>query len=159
MAKQTYIGEESKFTFDHKFLITMGTVIVSACGVYFSITGQLQELSSKDSPNRLEHTHLSEEIKEIKSMGDLQVISFRLEQYDNTFKELKSLSTSLQPLASDLDYIKAELMKLKNKKIVLPDVDLSGIDDCKVKLDNLAKQLEAFETRLTKVEKNIGGKF
>ena len=162
MAKPTYIGEESKFTFDLKFLITMGTVIVSACATYFSITGQLQELASKDSPNRLEHTHLSEEIEEIKEMGDLKIISYKLDQYDNTFTELKSLSTSLQPLASDLEYIKGELEKLKNKKIEMPDVDLSGIDDCKRKLDALAyeiEELKKLEARIVKVEKNMGSKF
>ena len=144
MAKPTYIGEESKFTFDLKFLITMGTVIVSACGVYFSITGQLEELD------------------EIKEMGDLKIISYKLDQYDNTFKELKSLSTSLQPLASDLEYIKGELEKLKNKKIEMPDVDLSGIDDCKRKLDALAyeiEELKKLEARIVKVEKNMGSKF
>ena len=159
MAKPTYIGEESKFTFDLKFLITMGTVIVSACGVYFSITGQLEELKGKDSPNRLEHTHLSEEIEEIKEMGDLKIISYKLDQYDNTFDELKSLSTTLKPLASDLDYIKTELEKLKNKKIEIPDVDLSGIKDCQTKLELLNNKIDAFETRLKKVEKGIGSKF
>ena len=159
MAKPTYIGEESKFTFDLKFLITMGTVIVSACTTYFSITGQIEELSSKDSPNRLEHTHLAEELDEIKEMGDLKIINYKLTQYDETFKELKSLSTSLSPLASDLEFIKGELQKLKNKKIVMPDIDLSGIDECKTKLDNLNSKIEAFETRLSKVEKSLGGKF
>ena len=162
MAKPTYIGEESKFTFDLKFLITMGTVIVSACATYFSITGQIEELAGKDSPNRLEHTHLSEEIEEIKSMGDLKIISYKLEQYDNTFDELKSLSTSLKPLASDLDYIKVEIDKLKNKKIDMPDIDLSGIEDCKKKLDALAKEIEELrklEDRIVKVEKSLGGKF
>ena len=162
MAKPTYIGEESKFTFDLKFLITMGTVIVSACGVYFSITGQLEELAGKNSPNRLEHNHLVEELDEIKEMGDLKIISYKLDQYDNTFTELKSLSTSLQPLASDLEYIKGELEKLKNKKIEMPDVDLSGIDDCKRKLDALAyeiEELKKLEARIVKVEKNMGSKF
>ena len=162
MAKPTFIGEESKFTFDLKFLITMGTVIVSACGVYFSITGQLEELSGKNSPNRLEHDHLVEELDEIKSMGDLKIISYKLDQYDNTFKELKSLSTTLQPLASDLDYIKGELEKLKNKKIVMPDIDLSGIDDCKRKLDALAieiEELKKLKARVDKGEKNMGSKF
>ena len=162
MAKPTYIGEESKFTFDLKFLITMGTVIVSACGVYFSITGQLEELAGKNSPNRLEHNHLVEELDEIKEMGDLKIISYKLDQYDNTFKELKSLSTSLQPLASDLDMIKADLIKLKNKKINMPDIDLSGIDDCKRKLDALASEIEELKklkARVEKVEKSVGSKF
>ena len=105
---------------------------------------------------------VSEEIEEIKEMGDLKIISYKLDQYDNTFTELKSLSTSLQPLASDLEYIKGELEKLKNKKIEMPDVDLSGIDDCKRKLDALAyeiEELKKLEARIVKVEKNMGSKF
>ena len=92
-------------------------------------------------------------------MGDLKIINYKLTQYDDTFKELKSLSTTLQPLASDLNYIKGELDKLKNKKIEMPDIDLSGIEDCKTKLDNLNSKIEAFESRLSKVEKSLGGKF
>ena len=159
MAKPTYIGEESKFTFDLKFLITMGTVIVSACGVYFSITGQLEELSGKNSPNRLEHDHLVEELDEIQSMGDLTLITYKLEEYKSNHEQLKSLATTLQPLATDLTYIKNELTKLKNKKIDLPDVDLSGIDDCKRKLDDLNNKIQDYEERLKKVEKNMGSKF
>ena len=49
----TEIGEGSQFTFDLKFIATMGAILVSACGVYFSITGQLNELKSNNSPNRL----------------------------------------------------------------------------------------------------------
>ena len=141
----TEIGESSKVTFDLKFLATIGVIIVSACATYFSITGQVDD-------NR-------KEIDNIKSMGDIKIISYKLESYSETFKELKALNTTLSPLASDLTYIKAELNKLKNKKIDIPEVDLSGIDDCKKKLDNLASKLDAFEERLTKVEKNSGGRF
>ena len=52
-----------------------------------------------------------------------------------------------------------ELNKLKNKKIDIPEVDLSGIDDCKDKLDDLAAKLDKFEKRLTKVEKSSKGRF
>ena len=156
MAKPTYIGEESKFTFDLKFLITMGTVIVSACGVYFSITGQLNELKSMNSPNRLEYNMVVDDISDIKSNGDLKLITYQLEEFKNTFSEIKTLATQLSPLATDLSYIKTELEKLKNKKI--PTVDLSGIDDCKNKLDALSDKIGAFEERLTKLEKrNSGG--
>ena len=158
MAKSTYIGEDSKFTFDLKFLITMGTVIVSASATYFSITGQIEELSSKNSPNRMEHEMVVGEIDEIKEMGDIKIINYKLTQYDDTFKELKSLSTTLAPLASDLTYIKNEIEKLKNKKVSMPEVDLSGIEDCKKKLDDLNAKIEAFEERVTKLEKrNSGG--
>ena len=149
----TEIGEGSQFTFDLKFIATMGAILVSACGVYFSITGQLNELKSNNSPNRLEHEYVVKEIDNIKSMGDLKIISYKLDEYDETFKELKTLSTTLSPLAADLTYIKEELEKLRNKKVDIPEVDLSGIDDCKDKLDALADKLNAFEERLTKLEK------
>ena len=159
MPKSTYIGEESKFTFDLKFLITMGTVIVSACATYFSITGQIEELSGKNSPNRLEHDHLVEELEEIKSMGDLNLITYKISEYEKNHQSLKELSTTLQPLASDLTWIKGELTKLKNKKINMPDIDLSGIDECKRKLDDLNQKIQDYEERLKKVEKNVGGRF
>jgi DNA repair exonuclease SbcCD ATPase subunit len=140
----TEIGETSKVTFDLKFLATIGVVIVSACATYFSITGQVDDNAK--------------EIDNIKSMGDLKIISYKLEEYDETFKDLKQLNNTLSPLASDLTYIKAELNKLKNKKIDIPEVDLSGIDDCKNKLDALSDKIGAFEERITKLEKrNSGG--
>ena len=140
----TEIGEGSKFTFDLKFIATIGVVIVSACGLYFSITGQVEDNAK--------------EIDNIKSMGDIKIISYKLESFENTFTELKALSTTLAPLAADLTYIKEEINKLKNKKIEMPNVDLSGIDDCKDKLDALSDKISAFEDRLTKLEKrNSGG--
>ena len=92
-------------------------------------------------------------------MGDLKIISYKLDEYDETFKELKQLNSTLSPLAEDLTYIKSELNKLKNKKIDIPEVDLSGIDDCKNKLDALSAKISAFEERLTKVEKSSKGRF
>ena len=148
----TEIGEGSQFTFDLKFIATMGAILVSACGVYFSITGQLNELKSNNSPNRLEHEYVVKEIDNIKSMGDLKIISYKLDEYDETFKELKTLSTTLSPLAADLTYIKEELEKLRNKKVDIPEVDLSGIDDCKDKLDALNSKLNTFGERLSKLE-------
>ena len=148
----TEIGEGSQFTFDLKFIATMGAILVSACGVYFSITGQLNELKSNNSPNRLEHEYVVKEIDNIKSMGDLKIISYKLDEYDETFKELKTLSTTLSPLAADLTYIKEELEKLRNKKVDIPEVDLSWIDDCKDNLDALNSKLNTFEERLIKLE-------
>ena len=139
------IGESTAFQMDLKFLVTIGAVLVSAVGVYFTITGQVEDNTK--------------EINNIKSMGDLKIISYKLEEYDETFKDLKALNTTLSPLASDLTYIKTELNKLKNKKINIPEVDLSGIDDCKNKLDDLATKLDNFEKRLTKVEKSSKGRF
>ena len=139
----TEIGESSKFTFDLKFIATIGVVIVSACGLYFSITGQVEDNA--------------DEIDNIKSMGDLKIISYKLDEYDETFKDLKDLNRTLSPLASDLTYIKDELEKLKNKKIDIPQVDLSGIEDCKNKLDALSAKISAFEDRLTKLEKRSSG--
>ena len=140
----TEIGEKSKVTFDLKFLATIGVIIVSACATYFSITGQVDDNKK--------------EIDNIKSMGDIKIISYKLESFENTFKELKALSTTLAPLAADLTYIKEEINKLKNKKIEIPNVDLSGIDDCKDKLDALSVKISAFEARVSKLEKrNSGG--
>ena len=85
-------------------------------------------------------------------MGDLKIISYKLDEYDETFKDLKTLSTTLSPLAADLTYIKEELEKLRNKKINVPEVDLSGIDDCKDKLDALSIKISAFEERISKLE-------
>ena len=139
------IGEDTSFQMDLKFLVTIGVVLVSAVGVYFTLTNAVEDNTK--------------EINNIKSMGDLKIISYKLDEYDETFKELKNLNTTLSPLASDLTYIKEELNKLKNKKIDIPEVDLSGIDDCKDKLDDLAAKLDSFEKRLTKVEKNSKGRF
>ena len=145
------IGENTAFQMDLKFLVTIGVVLVSAVGVYFTLTGAVEDNTK--------------EINNIKSMGDLKIISYKLEEYDETFKDLKTLSTTLSPLAADLTYIKEELSKLtlelnklKNKKIDIPEIDLSGIDDCKNKLDALSDKIGAFEERITKLEKrNSGG--
>ena len=159
----TEIGENSKFTFDLKFIVTIGAVIVSACATYFTMSAAINELKSSNSPNRLEYNYFVKEIDNIKSMGDLKIISYKLDEYDEMFTEIKDLVKQLQPLASDLDYIKSELDKLKNKKIDIPDVDLSGLEDA---IDNISKNvdsmkgsLESFEERLNKVEKRGGGRF
>ncbi len=139
------IGENTAFQMDLKFLVTIMFVVVSGVGVYFTLTGAVEDNTK--------------EINNIKSMGDLKIISYKLDEYDETFKDLKTLSTQLTPLASDLTYIKTELDKLKNRKIDIPEVDLSGIDDCKDKLDALSAKISAFEERLTKVEKSSKGRF
>ena len=141
----TKLGESTAFQMDLKFLATIGVIIVSACATYFSITGQVEDNA--------------DEIENIKSMGDIKIISYKLESYSETFKELIALNTTLTPLADDLTYIKAELNKLKNKKLDIPEIDLSGIDDCKRKLDDLNAKISAFEERLTKVEKTTKGRF
>ena len=152
----TEIGEGSKFTFDLKFIATMGAILVSACATYFSIMGSIDELKSANSPSRLEFTHLKDKVDNIESNGDLKLITYQLNEFKETFSEIKTLSSQLTPLATDLDYIKAELNKLKNKEIAIPDVDLSGIE---TKLDGLKTQLDGFEERLSKVEKKGGGRF
>ena len=143
----TKIGENTAFQMDLKFLVTIVFVVVSAVGVYFTLTGAVEDNTK--------------EINNIKSMGDLKIISYKLDEYDETFKDLKSLSTSLTPLATDLAYIKDELEKLRNKKVKIPEVDLSGIDDCKDKLDEINAKIEAFESRVSKLEKrnSKGGRF
>ena len=152
----TEIGQGSKFTFDLKFIATMATILVSACATYFSITGQIEELKSANSPSRLEFTHLKDKVDNIESNGDLKLITYQLNEFKQTFGEIKSLASTLSPLATDLEFIKTELNKLKNKKIEMPDFDLSGVES---KLDALSIKLDAFEQRLTKVEKNSGGRF
>ena len=139
------IGESTAFQMDLKFLVTIGVVLVSAVGVYFTITGAVEDNTK--------------EIEVIKSNGDLKLITYQLTEFKNTFSEIKNLSTTLSPLATDLTYIKTELDKLKNKKIDIPEVDLSGIEDCKNKLDALSDKISAFEERLTKVEKSNKGWF
>ena len=139
------IGESTAFQMDLKFLVTIGVVLVSAVGVYFTLTGAVEDNT--------------EEIEIIKSNGDLKLITYQLNEFKGTFSEIKNLSTTLSPLATDLTYIKTELEKLRNKKINIPDVDLSGIDDCKDKLDALATQLNKFDERITKLEKSSKGRF
>ena len=76
-----------------------------------------------------------------------------MEEFKKTFDEIKTLSSQLSPLATDLEYIKGEINKLKN--INIPEVDLSGIE---TKLDNLSSSINAFEERIIKLEKrNSGG--
>ena len=152
----TEIGENSKFTFDLKFIITMGTILVSAVATYFTITGQINELAGKDSPSRLEYNIVQNELASLQNAGNLDIITYKLEQYDETFKELKDLSSQLAPLATDLVYIKNELNKLKTQEIIIPEVDLSGIE---TKLDNLSNKIGIFEERLKKVESKGGGRF
>ena len=159
----TEIGEGSKFTMDLKFVATLGAIVVSACATYFTMDASISELKSNNSPNRLEYNYVVKEIEGIKSMGDLKIISYKLDEYDEMFEEIKELVKQLQPLASDLEYIKGEINKLKNKKLDIPDVDLSGLENA---IDNINKNvnamkgsLETFEDRLVKVEKRGGGRF
>ena len=161
MANPTTIGEESKFTFDLKVLITMGTVLVSGGGIYFGITGQLNELESKDSPSRLEYNMIANEIDDLKNAGNLDIITYKLEEYDDTFKEIKQLESKLSPVASDLEYIKTELSSLRNKKN--PEVDLSDINHKIHKLstsvNNLTETINEYKEKLEKLEKSMGGRF
>jgi len=161
MSRPTEIGEGSKFTFDLKFLVTIGAVIVSGCGIYFTMNSAIDELKSANSPSRLEYEVLQNEITSIKSKGNLDIITYKLEEYDETFAEIKELVNDLKPLKSDLEYIKSELNKLKNVEIDIPEVDLSGLETSINKLsnslNNIENKLNDYEERLNKVEK--GGRF
>jgi DNA repair exonuclease SbcCD ATPase subunit len=141
------IGEDTSLQMNLKTIGVVILMLLSGFAGWFSVTSAVEDNTK--------------EIDNIKSMGDLKIISYKLGEYDETFKELKSLSTTLQPLASDLTYIKTELDKLKNKKVNMPEIDLSGIDDCKNKLDALSAKISAFEDRVTKLEKrsSSGGRF
>ena len=163
MPKPTEIGESSKFTFDLKFLITMGAVIVSGCGIYFTMNSAIAELKSNNSPSRLEYEVLHNEITSIKNAGNLDVITYKLQDYDETFKELKELTKTLSPLASDLDYLKKELNILKNKEIKVPEVDLSGITESIEQLSNdinsVKDTIDDYKERIEIIEKLGGGRF
>jgi len=163
MPKPTEIGESSKFTFDLKFLITMGAVLVSGVGIYFTMNGAIDELKSNNSPSRLEYEVLQNEITSIKNAGNLDVITYKLQDYDETFKELKELTKTLSPLASDLDYLKKELNILKNKEIKVPEVDLSGITESIEQLSNdinsVKDTIDDYKERIEIIEKLSGGRF
>ena len=170
MPKPTEIGESSKFTFDLKFLITMGAVIISGCGIYFTMNSAIGELKSSNSPSRLEHDMIANEISSIKNAGNLDIITYKLKEYDKTFEELKEIGNDLRPLSSDLESIKndlksinAELNTLKNKKVDIPIVDLSGLESLIEKLGHnmsaLSEKLDDYEERLKQVEEKSGGRF
>ena len=163
MPKPTEIGESSKFTFDLKFLITMGAVLVSGVGIYFTMNGAIDELKSNNSPSRLEYEVLQNEITSIKNAGNLDVITYKLQDYDETFKKLKELTKTLSPLASDLDYLKKELNILKNKEIKVPEVDLSGITESIEQLSNdinsVKDTIDDYKERIEIIEKLGGGRF
>ena len=159
----TEIGEGSKFTFDLKFIATMAAILISACATYFSIMGSINELTSADSPSRLEYNYLKGKVDNIESNGDLKLITYQLNEFKETFTEIKSLSSQLTPLATDLVYIKEELNKLKNKKIDIPEVDLSALETAirqlSMDIEAMKGTLDTFEDRIVKVEKSKGGRF
>ena len=163
MPKATGIGESSKFTFDLKFLITMGAILVSGVSIYFTMNGAIDELKSNNSPSRLEYEVLQNEITSIKNAGNLDVITYKLQDYDETFKELKELTKTLSPLASDLDYLKKELNILKNKEIKVPEIDLSGITESIEQLSNdinsVKDTIDDYKERIEIIEKLGGGRF
>ena len=164
MAKPTEIGESSKFTFDLKFLVTIGAVIVSACGIYFTMNSAINDLKSNNSPSRIEHDMIASEISSIKNAGNLDVIVYKLEEYDKTFEELKDLANQLKPLAGELEYIKKEIKSLKNvDPIEIPKVDLSGIENkinnISDKVNELTKSIEEYKEKIETLEKLSGGRF
>ena len=164
MSRPTEIGESSKFTFDLKFLVTMGAILVSGVGIYFTMNSAIDELKSNNSPSRLEYEMIVGEISNIKNAGNLDIITYKLEEYDKTFEEIKELVNDLKPLKSDLAYIKKELENLKNiDPIEIPEVDLSGleksINNLTNSIGNIETQLNDFEERLQEAEKNSGGRF
>ena len=164
MPKPTEIGEGSKFTFDLKFLITMGAILVSGAGIYFTMNGAIDELKSNNSPSRLEYDMIANEISGIKNAGNLDIITYKLQEYDKTFEEIKELVNDLKPLKADLEYIKKEINNLKNvDPIEIPKVDLSGlesaIDNLSKSIDSMENKINDYEERLKKVEDSGGGRF
>ena len=162
VAMPTEIGEGSKFTFDLKFIITIGAVLVSGAGIYFTMENSINDLKSADSPSRLEYNHLASEITNIKNAGNLDVITYKLNDYDETFKELKNLTTTLAPVASDLEYLKKEINNLKNKEIEIPVVDLSSLENKILELsttvNNMSTTINEYKDKVDKLEK-VEGRF
>ena len=164
MSRPTEIGESSKFTFDLKFLVTMGAILVSGVGIYFTMNSAIDELKSNNSPSRLEYEMIVGEISNIKNAGNLDIITYKLEEYDKTFEEIKDLVNDLKPLKADLEYIKKEINNLKNvDPIEIPKVDLSGletaIDNLTGKIESMENKINEYEQRLEKVEESGGGRF
>tara|TARA_R100000306_G_C4284570_1_gene96887 strand:- start:72 stop:596 length:525 start_codon:yes stop_codon:yes gene_type:complete len=160
----TEIGESSKFTFDLKFLVTMGAILVSGVGIYFTMNSAIGELKSANSPSRLEYDVLQSEITGIKNAGNLDIITYKLEEYDKTFGEIKELVNDLKPLKADLDYIRKELENLKNvEPIKIPKVDLSGLEESinklSISIESIENKINDYEVRLKKVEESGGGRF
>jgi uncharacterized protein HemX len=141
------IGEDTSFQMDLKFLFGIMFALISAVGVYFTLTGAVEDNTK--------------EIDNIKSMGDLKIISYKLEEYDETFKELKSLATKLSPMAIKLDEIETKMNTIQTKISLIQNksIDLSGIDECKTMLQEVIDTIDKFEKRLTKVEKSSKGRF
>ena len=158
----TEIGEGSKFTFDLKFIITIGAVLVSGAGIYFTMENSINDLKSANSPSRLEYNHLASEITNIKNAGNLDVITYKLNDYDETFKELKNLTTTLAPVASDLEYLKKEINNLKNIEIEIPVVDLSSLENKILELsttvNNMSATINEYKDKVDKLEK-LEGRF
>ena len=158
----TEIGEGSKFTFDLKFIATMAVIIVSGVGLYFTMDSSISELKSANSPSRLEYNIIENELTTLKNAGNLDIITYKLEEYDDTFKELKSLSTALAPVASDLEYLKKEINNLKNKTIEIPVVDLSSLENKIVELsttvNKLSTTINEYKNKVDKLEK-LEGRF
>ena len=159
----TEIGEGSKFTFDLKFIVTMGAILVSGASIYFTMNSAINELSSANSPSRLEYELIQGEIQGIKEAGNLDVISYKLEEYKGTMNELKSLSVSLTPLASDLEYLKKEINALKIKEVIIPKVDLSSIEnqlsELSTTVNNLSTTINEYKDKMKEIEDKLGGRF
>ena len=117
MAKPTEIGEGSKFTFDLKFLVTMGAILVSGVGIYFTMNSAIDELKSNNSPSRLEYDMIASEITGIKNAGNLDIITYKLEQYDETFEEITidNLSISIESMENKINDYEGRLEELENK--------------------------------------------
>jgi predicted nucleic acid-binding Zn-ribbon protein len=96
--------------------------------------------------------------------GNLDIITYKLEEYDKTFGEIKELVNNLKPLKADLDYIRKELENLKNvEPIKIPKVDLSGLEESinklSISIESMETKINDYEERLKKVEESGGGRF
>ena len=77
--------------------------------------------------------------------------------------ELKSLSVSLTPLASDLEYLKKEINALKIKEVIIPKVDLSSIEnqlsELSTTVNNLSTTINEYKDKMKEIEDKLGGRF
>ena len=74
------------------------------------------------------------------------------------FSAKRFIGRTFKEVSKESENLPFDIAEGKNKEVIIPHVDLSGIDDCKNKLDALNDKITAFEGRISKLEKrNSGG--
>ena len=101
MSRPTEIGESSKFTFDLKFLVTMGAILVSGVGIYFTMNSAIDELKSNNSPSRLEYDMIANEISGIKNAGNLDINDIAKIYTHERYKIGKGKETTIEKIQKE----------------------------------------------------------